>query len=191
MRAVKESTGREPIRVVLGPDLVSLAKKYAVDADFDREFAALAGSVYLSGGRSFYYLGRAMSEKRYDYPGLNVRFVGVPCDDKEKIWSLELRVRESDLMRGWLYFACAVSPIVKREKGEFVSCLICGYYEHKAYKRHELVIPFMQTSAPMPIIHKGVTDTGREVGWPDDLSRPWTSKTSRRDQSDGKQESRT
>lgn len=186
-----ESTGREPIRIVLGPDLVSLAKKYAVSDDFDREFAALAGSFYLSGGRSFYYFGRAMSEKRYDYPGLNVRFVGVPCDDKEKIWGLELHVGVNDLARGWLYFGCAISPVVKRKNGEFVSCLICGYYEHTAHRRDDLRIPFMQTTAPMPILHKGVTDTGREVKWPDDLSRPWAVKAGRRDQKVEQQESRT
>jgi len=170
---VPESTGREPIRVVLGPDLVSLAKKYAVQGDFVREFAALAGSVYLTGGRSFYYLSRAMFSKRYDYPGANVSFVGVECDDKEKIWKLDLHVRAAELRRGYLYFAVAVSPVVKTSKGEMVSCLICGFLHHNTYRKDDLRLQFMQTSAPFPLIHRGITDEGKEVKWPDDLKRPW------------------
>ncbi len=171
---------REGVRIVLGDSEVRVAKSHAENGNVIPELAAIAGSIYFWAGLSNYQFSRQMFGKRYDFPGANVSFFGVEVKTKGEIWEQVLKIKEADRRRGWIYFAVAVSPIQTRGERVAAATLICGYVVDALDKAGDLEVPFLATTAPLPILFQGVTDDGTRVGWPDDTAkRPWSGNAKR------------
>ena len=157
---------REPIRIVIQPDDVVYAKEKAGDKQpVFKELAALAGSIYLFGGKASYMLSR-FEGRVYDVKRCNVKFIANEVAKKEDIWNQVLSVRAAERRKGFVYIGMAVSPIVNMK----AVVLVCGYYHDvtsiESDRKKDLSIPFPTLTAPLPLFHQGVTDGRQDIDWP-------------------------
>lgn len=174
---------RECPRIVLSGGLVRYARNFvdkSRSTTLTRELASLAGSLFFFGGRSNYYIGRAMFSSVYDFGGMNVRHFGVQIEYLGDVEKATVKVPGSERREGWIYVAVALSPVVNEgTENEKAVALIYGYVVEKDLKDNpkELTINFMQTTALPPFAHKGVTNERAKIFWPSSsLSRPWGTK---------------
>lgn len=161
---------REPIRIILQPDDVAFVRERVGRDTLVRELAALAGSLYLFGGRASYMLSR-FEGKREDTKWANLKFIGSEVAKKEEVWEQELLVKAMDRRKGYVYLAIAVSPVIKGK----AAALICGYTrETDENMKNDFRVPYRVLIPAMPIFHQGVTDAKESIEWINKKPRrPW------------------
>lgn len=159
------------IRIPIDQKGIDLVRKYQTKGRTEvDELATLAGCIYWAGGRSSYVLARGFLPHNGDIPQSNNLFIGARVRTRDEIMKQTLLVESHRRRLGFIYWAVAVSDIVKKDAAEMATAMIVGYLVDNQGSKvgKPLEVPFMSTTAPPPIRWYGVTDFDKgTVEWPE------------------------